>query len=132
MTLTLARLMLLVPDLEEAKTYYTQVLQFCLLEDTQVTPQKRWIVVTPTAQDDSAAVGFVLSLATTPEQQERIGNQTGGKVFAVLHTDSLESYRQHLASHNVIFVRGPEQAAWGTVLVFQDRYGNLWDVVERR
>jgi predicted enzyme related to lactoylglutathione lyase len=129
MTLTISRITLLVPDIDEAKSYYTQVMRFHLLEDTRVTPEKRWVVVSPSAMPND--VGFVLALANKPSQQERVGNQTGGKVLAVLHTDSLEEYAGHLATQGVTFVRGPEQAPWGKVLVFEDRYGNLWDAVER-
>lgn len=127
--LTISRITLLVPDIDEAKAYYMQVMRFHLLEDTLVTPEKRWVVVSPSPGTHDA--GFVLALANKPAQQERIGNQTGGKVLAVLHTDTLEEYAKHLGSQGVTFVRGPEQAPWGNVLVFEDRYGNLWDVVER-
>jgi catechol 2,3-dioxygenase-like lactoylglutathione lyase family enzyme len=123
----LHRFILLVKDLDEAIDYFTRVIGFELIEDTQVTPTKRWVVVRPSGD---YGCGIVLAKADKPEQLDRIGNQTGGKVLVVLHTDDIDRDYIRLQQHNVEIVRGPVVEEWGKVIVFRDLYGNLWDLIE--
>ena len=123
----LHRIVLLVSDQQEALDYFTGKLGFELTEDTWVTPQKRWVVVTP---PKSTSPGILLAKAAGPEQESRVGNQTGGKVLVVLHTDDIERDHERLSKNGVEIVRGPVSEAWGKVLIFRDLYGNLWDLVQ--
>lgn len=118
---------LVVPDYDEAKDYYCNILGFDLLEDTVMTPQKRWVVVRPAGSD---GCGLLLAKAASEEQQSRVGNQTGGRVFLFLHTDGFKRDYDRLTSLGVEFIRGPVVEPYGTVGVFKDRYGNLWDLIE--
>lgn len=127
MTQRLHRFILLVKDLDEAIDYFTRIIGFELIEDTQVTPIKRWVVVRPAGDE---GCGIVLAKADKPEQLDRTGNQTGGKVLVVLHTDHIERDYARLQQHNVEIVRGPAVEEWGKVIVFKDLYGNLWDLIE--
>ncbi len=120
---------LVIPDYDAAIHYYTQVLGFELIEDRVVTPQKRFVRVGPVGRGPMGA-GFVLAKAANTEQESRIGNQTGGRVFLFLHTDNFErDYRTYL-SKGVKFVEQPRCEAYGTVVVFEDQYGNRWDLIE--
>ena len=121
-----SRITLLVNDQQEAMAYYCSTLNFELLEDTWVTETKRWVVVAPQGSSGSA---FVLAKANDDQQLERVGNQTGGKVLVVLRTDTFDADVQRLMEHGVNIVRGPVTEAWGNVVVFEDLYGNLWDLV---
>ncbi|MFM8431753.1 MAG: VOC family protein [Bacteroidota bacterium] len=123
-----SRITLLVTDQDEALKYYTEILGFRLVEDRQVTPTKRWVVVAPAG---SGETGFLLSLASDEQQQARVGNQTGGKVLLVLRTDDFENDLNRLKEHEVRIVRGPVTEPWGDVVVFEDLYGNKWDLVGR-
>ena len=123
----LAHFALLIDDYDKAIVYYTHVLQFKLLEDTPLDEHKRWVRVAPT---DNAQTSILLAKAANEEQQSRIGNQTGGRVFLFLHTDNIQSYYQHLLQHDVKIVRPLKEELWGTVCVFQDVYGNLWDLIQ--
>ena len=116
-------------DYDEAIAYYVGVLGFRLIEDTPVAAQhKRWVVVAPPASDGGAAL--LLARASDDEQASRIGNQTGGRVFLFLHTDDFERDHRTLRERGVTFVREPRQEPYGTVAVFRDLYGNLWDLLE--
>lgn len=121
----LARLALLVPEYDEAIAYYTGALGFTLVEDTTLAPGKRFVVV-------SAGSGATLLLvrASGPEQVARIGDQTGGRVFLFLHTDDFWRDYNAFAARGVRFTEAPRHEAYGTVVVFADRYGNLWDLVQ--
>jgi len=124
----LARITLVVRDYDEAIEYYRSVLGFSLLEDRPLPSEnKRWVVMAPEA--DSAA-SFVLGRASTPEQESRVGNQTGGRVFLFLETDNFEGDYHALVNRGVNFVRPPQRFDYGRVAVFEDLYGNLWDLVE--
>lgn len=123
-----SRITLLVTDQDEALKYYTEILGFRLVEDRQVTPTKRWVVVAPAG---SGETGFLLSLASDEQQQARVGNQTGGKVLLVLRTDDFENDLNRLKEHEVRILRGPVTEPWGDVVVFEDLYGNKWDLVGR-
>ncbi len=121
---------LVVRDYDEALAFYVGTLGFTLIEDTFIAAQdKRWVVVAPPGSTESQ---LLLARAVGEQQSSRIGNQTGGRVFLFLHTDDFwrdyESYRKK----GVVFVRDPKEETYGTVAVFRDPYGNLWDLVQRK
>lgn len=125
----LALVSLLVRDYGEAIDWYTRCLGFHLAEDTDLGQGKRWVVVTPT---DSGGPGLLLARAATPEQQVAIGNQAGGRVFLFLHTDDFTGDHARLVAAGVRFIEEPRREAYGTVAVFEDLYGNRWDLIEPR
>lgn len=116
----------LVKDYDEAIAFYTQKLSFDLLENIPVGNGKRWVVIRP----KGSACGLALILAETPEQIAAIGNQTGGAVSFFLHTDNFERDYQSLITHEVSIVQQPIHQPYGTVAVFADLYGNLWDLIQ--
>lgn len=118
---------LLVRDYDEAIEYYTQVLGFELVEDTQLSEEKRWVRVRPAG---SNGVCLLLAKAGSEEQKTFIGNQTGGRVFLFIHTDDFEREHNRLKENRVEIVRGPTEKVYGKVLVFKDLYGNLFDLIE--
>lgn len=123
----LAHIAILVRDYDEAITFYTEKLGFTLVEDTQLNESKRWVMIAPKG---SLECKLLLAKAANEEQQKSIGNQTGGRVFLFLHTDDFwGDYNQYTKS-NIRFVRGPVKEEYGTVAVFEDLYGNLWDLIE--
>ena len=117
---------LLVRDYDEAIRFYTEVLGFIVAEDKVMSPTKRWVVIIPPG---SSGCGFLLGKAANEEQASRIGNQTGGRVFIFLHTNTFESDYQQLLLNEVTIVRGPVEEEYGRVVVFQDLYGNLIDLI---
>ncbi|MFM2134950.1 MAG: hypothetical protein RL021_350 [Bacteroidota bacterium] len=117
----------LVRNQEEALKYYTEKLGFRISEDSTLPSGKRWLALSPS---DKEPGGVLLALAGTEEQLARVGNQTGGKVLLVLHTDSFDSEVEQLKSKGVKLVRGPVNEPWGKVAVFSDLYGNLFDLVQ--
>lgn len=123
----LAKIALVVDDYDRALQYYTQVLGFELIEDTRLTDTKRWVVVSPPG---SNGCQLLLARAASEEQRARIGNQTGGRVFLFLHTNDFNADLENLKSKQVKIVRGPVKESYGTVAVFEDLYGNLWDLIE--
>ena len=123
----IAHIALVVDDYDKAIQFYTQMLNFDLIEDTMLSENKRWVLVAPKG---SSECKLLLARATSEEQVSRIGNQTGGRVFLFLHTDDFESNYQDLKSKGIEFVRGPSKEDYGTVAVFKDIYGNLWDLIE--
>ena len=119
---------LVVRDYDEAIAFYTQKLNFRLVEDSyQPEQDKRWVVVSPPGSD---AVSLLLARASTREQELFIGNQTGGRVFLFLNTDDFWRDYKRMISVGIMFVREPKTEAYGTVAVFKDLYGNLWDMVQ--
>jgi catechol 2,3-dioxygenase-like lactoylglutathione lyase family enzyme len=123
----LAHIALVIDEYDTAIEYYTQVLGFTLVEDTVMSPTKRWVLVTP-----GSGCQILLARAADEEQRSRIGNQTGGRVFLFLHTDDfMRDYEAYRAA-GVEFLRGPVEETYGIVGVFRDRYGNLWDLIEPR
>ena len=132
MAQTLALTTLLVRDYDEAIAWYTQTLGFELLEDTRLTPEKRWVRIGPAGSGIWGGAGLLLAKATTSEQVSRIGNQTGGRVFLFLHTTDFWTDYHVLAARGVAFREAPRAEAYGYVVVFQDLYGNLWDLIERQ
>ena len=123
----LAAITLVVDDYDKAIRYYTEVLGFRLLEDRVLSPEKRWVRVAPPGGEGCC---LVLARAASEEQRSRIGNQTGGRVFLFLHTDNFEGDYDRLRFRGVQFVREPVREDYGTVAVFADLYGNLWDLIE--
>lgn len=124
---TLAHIAIVVRNYDEAIAFYTGVLGFHLVEDTNLGAGKRWVLVAPPG---SVGTNLLLAQAASPEQSSRIGNQTGGRVFLFLHTnDFWRDYRELQAKH-VEFVREPKDEPYGTVAVFKDLYGNLWDLIQ--
>jgi catechol 2,3-dioxygenase-like lactoylglutathione lyase family enzyme len=125
---TIESFALVVRDYDEAIHYYTTVLGFVLIEDTRQTEQKRWVLVAPSASSETR---ILLARAVGAEQESRIGNQTGGRVFLFLRTDDFWRDYEAFKSRGVHFVRPPSNESYGTVAVFEDLYGNWWDLVER-
>lgn len=123
----LANIALVVHDYDEAIEFYTQKLHFELLEDTRLSETKRWVRVAPPG---TTGCCLLLAKAAKEEQQSRVGNQTGGRVFLFLHTDDFARDYQNLLDHGIEIVREPSVEEYGTVAVFADLYGNLWDLIE--
>ena len=121
---------LVVRDYDEALRFFVDTLGFELVEDRFVPEQsKRWVVVSPPGTHGAR---LLLARASASEQEARIGDQTGGRVFLFLYTDDFwRDYRRYV-SKGVVFVREPSEQLYGTVAVFKDLYGNLWDLVELR
>jgi len=124
----IAQLSLVVRDYDEAIDFYVSTLGFKLIEDTPLSETKRWVVVAPSA--DAAGCKLLLAKAAGEEQESRVGNQTGGRVFLFLHTDDLTRDHAQLKAAGVRIVREPAAMPYGTVLVFADLYGNLWDLIQ--
>ena len=124
---SLAHIALVVRDYDEAITFYTGRLHFKLIEDTRLSETKRWVIVSP---PNSNGCQLLLAKAANEEQESRIGNQTGGRVFLFLYTDDFKRDHQDMLSNGIEFVRAPVKEEYGTVAVFKDLYGNLWDLIE--
>jgi catechol 2,3-dioxygenase-like lactoylglutathione lyase family enzyme len=121
---------LVVRDYDEAIAFYTQKLHFTLAEDTyQPEQDKRWVVISPPGSNGGTTL--LLARASKPEQTPFIGNQTGGRVFLFLQTDDFWRDYNDMKSQGVKFIREPKKESYGTVAVFEDLYGNLWDLVQR-
>ena len=118
---------LVVKDYDEAIHFYTQKLNFNLLEDTRLSETKRWVRVAP---EGSSGFCLLLAKADSAEQLSRVGNQTGGRVFLFIYTDDFWRDHESMVEKGIVFVREPVTESWGTVAVFQDLYGNLWDLIE--
>lgn len=122
----LAHLTYLVRDYDEAIEYFVNILQFELVEDTQLDESKRWVLVRP----HGGATSLLLAQAASPEQTAAIGNQSGGRVFLFLHTDDFWRDYHFMQSHGVEFMESPRKEVYGTVAVFKDLYGNKWDLLQ--
>ena len=125
----IALVALVVRDYDEAIRFYTEKLNFVLLEDTPQSPTKRWVRVAPPGASEG---GLLLARAANEEQLSRVGNQTGGRVFLFLQTDDFWRDYRAMQQKGVVFVREPKTEDYGIVAVFADLYGNLWDLVEFR
>lgn len=125
----LAHLALVVADYDEAIAFYTQKLGFRLLEDTPLSETKRWVLVAPPHENGNGC-SLLLAKAASDLQTSRIGNQTGGRVFLFLYTDHFQRDYQNLLEQGIRIVRPPKHEPYGTVAVFEDLYGNLWDLIE--
>lgn len=123
----IAHLTLLVKDYDEAIIYYTEILEFELLEDTPLAENKRWVLVRPRAKN---SVALLLARADNARQLQAVGNQSGGRVFLFLYTDDFWSDYGALLEKGVKFTEDPRAEKYGTVAVFKDLYGNLWDLLE--
>jgi catechol 2,3-dioxygenase-like lactoylglutathione lyase family enzyme len=125
----LAHVALLVRDYDEALGYYVDRLGFRLVEDTPLTPTKRWVLVAPPGARETA---LLLARAVGAEQEAQVGRQGGGRVFLFLHTEDFARDRARMEARGVRFVEPTREEPYGTVAVFEDLYGNRWDLVERR
>jgi catechol 2,3-dioxygenase-like lactoylglutathione lyase family enzyme len=127
MNQNIVQIALVVNDYDEAIHFYTNKLKFVLLEDTALSESKRWVVIAPPG---SSGCSLLLAKAANEEQKSRVGNQTGGRVFLFLHTDNLVRDVENLQAQEIRIVRGPVTEEYGKVAVFEDLYGNLWDLIE--
>ena len=120
---------LIVKDYDEAIDFYIRKLHFTLVEDEyQPAQQKRWVVVAPPG---STGTTLLLAKASKPEQEPFIGNQSGGRVFLFLETDDFWRDYNEMVGNGIQFIREPKVESYGTVAVFEDLYGNLWDLIQR-
>jgi catechol 2,3-dioxygenase-like lactoylglutathione lyase family enzyme len=125
----LGQISLVVRDYDEALAFYVGKLGFTLVEDSFVPEQdKRWVVIEPPGAAGEGAK-LLLARGANPEQQSRIGNQTGGRVFLFLYTDDFDRDYENYKASGVEFVRGPNDAPYGRVAVFKDLYGTMWDLI---
>jgi catechol 2,3-dioxygenase-like lactoylglutathione lyase family enzyme len=125
----IAHVALLVNDYDDAIRFYTQKLQFDLVEDTYLSDAKRWVLVAPNGWHECC---ILLAKAVDEEQKSRVGNQTGGRVFLFLYTDDFWRDYTGMIERGVNFVRHPGEEIYGTVAVFEDLYGNFWDLIEKK
>ncbi len=123
----IAHASLLVNDYDEAIQFYTEILNFDLIEDTALNEDKRWVLIAP---KNSKGFSLLLAKASNDLQRTRIGNQTGGRVFLFLNTDNIKRDFETYKTNGVKFIREPKSESYGTVAVFEDLYGNLWDLIE--
>lgn len=122
----IAHVTLVVHDYDEAIDFYTQKLNFQLIQDIDLGGGKRWVLIAPTDSECS----ILLGKATNDEQKRAIGNQTGGRVFLFLHTSDFWTDYRAMKEKGIIFKEEPREEAYGIVVVFQDLYGNLWDLLQ--
>ena len=125
---SIAHIALVVNDYDEAIKFYTEKLNFTLVEDTVLSSTKRWVIVSPPGS--TGGCSLLLAKAANGEQQTRVGNQTGGRVFLFLNTDNFWRDFNNLKKNGVTIVREPSEEVYGTVAVFADLYGNLWDLIQ--
>jgi len=123
----IAHIALVVKDYDEAIKFYTEKLDFQLLEDTPLSGQKRWVLVAPPGANECC---LLLAKAANEKQMASVGNQTGGRVFLFLFTDDFWRDFNKMVDKNINFVRPPKEEAYGMVAVFEDLYGNLWDLLQ--
>ena len=123
----IAHIALLVKDYDEAIKFYREKLNFVVIDDTLLSETKRWVLISPTGSKECC---LLLAKAANDEQLSCVGNQTGGRVFLFLHTDDFKRDYKNMLSNGIQFVREPILEKWGTVAVFKDLYGNLWDLIE--
>lgn len=126
---SIASIALLVADYDEAIAFYVEKLRFELVEDTSLGEDKRWVIVAP--PDAAAGCQLILARAVGEEQERAVGNQAGGRVFLFLTTDDFQRDYQQMKDAGVRFCEAPRHEPYGTVAVFEDLYGNRWDLIER-
>ena len=119
---------IVVDDYDVGIKHYVQDLGFALIEDTELSPDKRWVVVAPSS--DGAKI--LLAKATNDQQRLSIGNSTGGRVGFFLYTTNFEETYKKYKSREIEFIENPRQESFGQVVVFKDKYGNKWDLIERK
>ena len=124
---TLAHVTLLVRNYDDALVYFTDALGFRVVVNSPLPAGKRWLVVAPPG---SRGASLLLAQAATPEQLQQVGNQAGGRVFLFLHTDDFWRDYRLMQAANVKFLESPRQESYGTVAVFEDLYGNKWDLLQ--
>ena len=125
---SIVHIALIVNDYDEAIAFYTKKLHFTLIEDTyQPEQDKRWVVVSPPG---SVGTTLLLARASKPEQEPFVGNQAGGRVFLFLNTDDFWRDYNEMVSKGIKFIRPPKEEVYGLVAVFEDLYGNLWDLLQ--
>ncbi len=123
----IAHITLVVDDYDDAINFYTEKLGFQLVEDTALSSTKRWVLVKRPGEEGTS---LLLAKAVNDKQRERIGNQTGGRVFLFLYTDDFEGDYKNLLDNNIRIIRQPSVEDYGKVAVFEDLYGNQWDLLE--
>ena len=123
----IAHIALIVRDYDEAIQFYTEKLHFRLVEDTVLSETKRWVLVAPRGSNECC---LLLAKAADPQQENRIGDQAGGRVFLFLYTDDFRRDYEAMVKAGIEFVREPKVETYGMVAVFRDLYGNLWDLLE--
>ena len=123
----IAHVTLLVNDYDEAIKFYTEKLYFNLVENTYLSETKRWVLIAPPG---SGGCSLLLAKAASEEQRRSVGNQAGGRVFLFLYTDNFKKDYQNLIDQGISIEREPSKESYGTVAVFKDLYGNLWDLIE--
>lgn len=129
MTRHIAHITLVVKDYDEAIQFYTEKLDFKVVEDITLSESKRWVLISPSGSNEFC---LLLGKAVGPEQLSRVGNQTGGRVFLFLYTSDFWHDYYNLRNKGINFTREPAEEPYGTVAVFEDLYGNLWDLIEKR
>lgn len=123
----IAHIALVVEDYDDAIEFYTKKLNFTLVEDTKLSEDKRWVVISPPGASECS---LLLAKASNERQSKSIGNQSGGRVFLFLFTDDFWRDYNSMISNEIKFIRKPKTEPYGTVGVFEDLYGNLWDLLE--
>ena len=123
----IAHIALVVRDYDEAIKFYTEKLDFRLIEDTKLTEEKRWVLIAPTGAKECC---LLLAKAANEKQIASIGNQTGGRVFLFLYTDDFWRDYNKMLDRGINFIRSPKEEEYGLVAVFEDLYGNLWDLLQ--
>ena len=124
---SLVHITLVVDNYDKAIQFYSEKLNFRVVEDTVLSDSKRWVLIAPPGNSNCY---LLLAQAANEEQKSRIGNQTGGRVFLFLHTNNFQRDFENLKANGVTIVRGPTHETYGTVAVFADLYGNLFDLIE--
>ena len=127
MAQNIAHIALVVKDYDEAIKFYKEKLDFQLLEDTKLTEDKRWVLIAPTGANECC---LLLAKAANERQAASIGNQTGGRVFLFLFTDDFWRDYNKMVDRKINFIRPPKEEEYGLVAVFEDLYGNLWDLLQ--
>ncbi len=128
MATTLGMIAIVIPDYDEAIAHYVNDLAFTLIEDTELSPEKRWVVIAPS----TSGLQILLAKASNAAQEAAIGNSTGGRVGFFLYTDNFsETYENYLA-RGIEFTENPRSETFGQVVVFRDKYGNKWDLIEKK
>ena len=123
----IAQITYLVREYDEAIAFFTQKLGFALVEDVNMGAGKRWVVLRP---QNSTGTALLLARAATPDQSAVVGNQAGGRVFLFLHTDNFDRDHARMTAKGIRFLEPPRSEPYGTVAVFEDLYGNKWDLLE--
>jgi uncharacterized glyoxalase superfamily protein PhnB len=128
MATTLGMIAIVVPDYDEAIAHYVNDLAFTLIEDTELSPEKRWVVIAPS----NSGAQILIAKASNLAQEAAIGNSTGGRVGFFLYTDSFNETYENYLTRGIEFIEKPRSESFGQVVVFKDRYGNKWDLIERK